>query len=815
MFRFAGRATAVFGVAILLGSCGASDGPTGPHQAVVAKVAISGAPADGVLLVGSTLALLARSTDASGQTLNQDITWTSTNAAVATVSQQGVVMGLAAGNATITASNGSVGDTALLHVRVSVAATTSGQTTVTTVLDGRVTLTIPANAVPGGVTQLTVGPAASPPPSAELLPNAAFDFGPSGTQFATPLTLTLKFDPETVPEGDRAGLAIYHVAGGGYEEITGSVADTATNAVSAQISSFSTYALLRRARPASMAVAGGGDQAVPAGADVPVRPSVRVRDVYGRPLRLARVTFAVVSGGGSITGAVQTTDENGLATIGSWTLGSVAGANSLSATVAGIAQVTIGATGIAGPAAQLAVTTQPLSVAAGAPLRVVMTALDAHGNIAVGFTGAVSLALASNPGNATLGGTTTVNAVAGVATFAAFSINRAAAGYTLVATAVQLTPATTSAFNIVGGAAALLEFLAYPAASAVVGSALGTVTVVARDDFANVATFSGAVGLVVVAGSGAVAGTYSANAVNGMAAFDVFAPVTAGVFRLRATAAGFTTQGEAIEGVPAAPARLLIAGGNNQTGVGGSTLSQPLAVQVSDNYGNAIAAAGRTVSFSASAGSVTPASAITDVEGRASAMWMLGESGGVQAATATSTGLTAAAFTATSTSPPPGVRITISTTGSDIPESFRVDILRCFAGSEYCSCIPVGCIRTVQPQAQFTVDLPAGTYRLFLSNLELNCTFTDAPYKDATVSSGRTNVTLGAVCLPAGTIHVTTPTTGIDLPDGYQVYVDDQFAGGKAVDVATDIKVAQGLRTVSLGELPPNCAVTGTNPLPV
>ena len=43
---------------------------------------------------------------------------------------------------------------------------------------------------------------------------------------------------------------------------------------------------------------------------------------------------------------------------------------------------------------------------------------DPYGNVDPTFNGSVTLALASNPGSATLGGTVTVNAINGVATFA-------------------------------------------------------------------------------------------------------------------------------------------------------------------------------------------------------------------------------------------------------------------------------------------------------------------------------------------------------------------------------------------------------------
>src|SRR2546429_7714200 len=63
-----------------------------------------------------------------------------------------------------------------------------------------------------------------------------------------------------------------------------------------------------------------------------------------------------------------------------------------------------------------------------------ITAQDGSGNTATGFTGNITVAIGTNPSSGTLSGTKTVAAVAGVATFAELSIDKAGAGYTLTAT---------------------------------------------------------------------------------------------------------------------------------------------------------------------------------------------------------------------------------------------------------------------------------------------------------------------------------------------------------------------------------------------
>lgn len=74
----------------------------------------------------------------------------------------------------------------------------------------------------------------------------------------------------------------------------------------------------------------GDDQNARSGDPVPVPPAVRVLDAAGRPVAGFGVTFVVTRGGGSVTGASQITNANGIARVGSWTLGSP-GQNTLEA----------------------------------------------------------------------------------------------------------------------------------------------------------------------------------------------------------------------------------------------------------------------------------------------------------------------------------------------------------------------------------------------------------------------------------------------------------------------------------------------------
>ena len=100
---------------------------------------------------------------------------------------------------------------------------------------------------------------------------------------------------------------------------------------------------------ASVAKNAGDNQSTQPGTAVAIPPSVIVKDATGNPKSGVSVTFAVVSGGGSVTGATAVTNASGVATSGAWTLGNSTGLNSLSATVSGLPSVTFTATATVNP----------------------------------------------------------------------------------------------------------------------------------------------------------------------------------------------------------------------------------------------------------------------------------------------------------------------------------------------------------------------------------------------------------------------------------------------------------------------------------
>jgi hypothetical protein len=151
--------------------------------------------------------------------------------------------------------------------------------------------------------------------------------------------------------------------------------------------------------------------------------TVQVTDASGNPIIGVVVTWTVVSGGGSVASSTSTTDVSGNASV-VWTLGSVAGENTLRASVATGASATITATGVAAGAAAMTITggnnqtitigstSAPMMVhiadqfgnpvagatvawsgSAGAVLSASTTTTDANGNTQITMTTAAALPL--------------------------------------------------------------------------------------------------------------------------------------------------------------------------------------------------------------------------------------------------------------------------------------------------------------------------------------------------------------------------------------------------------------------------------------
>jgi hypothetical protein len=256
-----------------------------------------------------TQQLSASVTDQSGNPLTEtNVSWSSSNAAVATVSSTGLVTATGVGTAQVTAASGSANTVA----EVAVVQTPTQLTKISG--DGQ-------NAVAGAVVAeplvVEVRDALGNPVTGATVVFAISQGGGS----VDPTSVTTSSDGRastTLTMGPRVGTPLL---------VSASIPATATAV------SFTATALA--GPPASISLAAGNNQHAAAGTPVPVRPAVVIRDAHANPVAGVAVEFEVVSGGGNITGGSQVTNANGRAEVGSWTLGP--GPNVLHATAAGTA----------------------------------------------------------------------------------------------------------------------------------------------------------------------------------------------------------------------------------------------------------------------------------------------------------------------------------------------------------------------------------------------------------------------------------------------------------------------------------------------
>ena len=121
------------------------------------------------------------------------------------------------------------------------------------------------------------------------------------------------------------------------------------------------------------------------------------------------------------------------------------------ATASGVAGKNSGSFQIlAGTPVKLSFSVQPVTTKAGTIITpaVEVTARDSLNNVVKTYSDSITVTIGTNPSGGTLSGTTTVAAVAGVATFADLSINLAGTGYRLLAAATGLASGTSALFTI-------------------------------------------------------------------------------------------------------------------------------------------------------------------------------------------------------------------------------------------------------------------------------------------------------------------------------------------------------------------------------
>lgn len=341
---------------------------------------------------------------------------------------------------------------------------------------------------------------------------------------------------------------------------------------------------------------------VVAGAAITPAVQAQIQDAFGNLVSsTASITVAIGTNPGTSTlggGATTLSAVGGVATFTGLTLNKTGVGYTLTAASTGLTTATGTAFNVTpGAANKLAFgATLPASVVAGVAIAPAITVriLDANDNLTTS-TATVGIAIGTNPGTATLGGTASLAAVAGVATFSTLTLNKVGTGYTLLASSTvpaTLTGATSSTFNVTPATASKLIFTSQPAASTVAGVNIGgPITVSAQDQFGNVdPTFVASVtlGFANNPGGGTLGGTVIKAATAGLVTFsDIKITKAATGYTLQATSGSLTQGTSAGFAITAdVAAQLAFTAQPAVTAVAGQPLNAGLAVSVQDQFGN-------------------------------------------------------------------------------------------------------------------------------------------------------------------------------------------------------------------------------------
>ena len=263
--------------------------------------------------IGATGQLSVTVADQKGQPMVGLVpTYSSSATGVASVSAAGVVTAVSNGAATITANvDGATATATVTVAQVPVApVAVSGNGQIGTVLS---TLSQP-------VIARAVDRLGTPIPNATI----TFTIISGGGSLDAAASVTTK---DVQAGGNGEGQTTWRL---------GSSA-TATPRLTASVGGQSTLftATATGGPPAQMRIAPGVEgngQRAKFGTNVEIAPAVQLLDADGNPVAGRTVTFAVQTGGGSVTGASAVTNASGVAAVGSWTLGAPIGEQTLRAT---------------------------------------------------------------------------------------------------------------------------------------------------------------------------------------------------------------------------------------------------------------------------------------------------------------------------------------------------------------------------------------------------------------------------------------------------------------------------------------------------
>ena len=546
------------------------------------------------------------------------------------------------------------------------------------------------------------------------------------------------------------------------------------------------------------------------------------------------VTLAIGTnpGGGVLSGTATVSAVSGVASFANLSIDKSGSGYTLTATATGLQSAICGPFDVTGgTASQLAFTVQPTNVAATATItpQVEVTARDALGNVAAGFTGTVTIAIANNPAGGVLSGTAAVAAVAGVAAFPNLSIDKAGLAYSLSASATGPTGTTSGSFDVTAGAASHVVFTVQPSAAAAGAAITPAVQITAKDGSGNiVTTFNGDVTLSITAGSGTagamLSGTRTVTASSGIANFTDLHIDKAGTgYTLSATAVGLAgaTSGSFIVN-PGAAARLAFTAQPGSAPAGATLPVVQVAVQ--DAQGNTVQSFTGSVSVAIGAnpggGTLSGTATVAAVQGIASfstlsidrsgaGYTLSASSGGLTGAsstpfTITTSGATTLGFTVQPSNATAGTAIAptiivsardpLGNTVTSFTGNVTLAIATNPAGGVLSGTVTVPAVQGVASFSTLSIDKAATGYTLSASAAGLTGA-TSAPF----------DIGPAAATMLAFTVQPSTTTTNANISPAVKVTVRDAL-GNTAIGFNGNI-------TVAIGANPGGGALSGTRTL--
>ena len=372
-------------------------------------------------------------------------------------------------------------------------------------------------------------------------------------------------------------------------------------------------------------------QAAVVSSPVTARPAVTATDLSGNPVAGVPVVFAVTGGGGTLTGANQTTGGDGIATVQSWTLGSATGLNTVSATSAGLegSPVSFTATALLLSPTLFRIKagdgqSAPVGGAVTTPPSVLITGVGGQPvpQVPVTFT------IVAGGGRIT--GDMPVTDGDGIATLGSWVLGAGVNRLSAASPGIAGSPVTFTATGTESGRIAAHD--EPPARAGVVSGAVTPPPSVRVTTPAGTPLSDVAVTFTVTAGGGSVAGATQTTNALGIATVGswTLGPAPGPNELSASTAPGYT--GSPVRftalGLAQLPSQIAVSAGNGQTAVVGTPVPIRPAVRVT---ASGTPVPGYPVTFTTNDGTVTGPTVLSSADGVATVgSWTLGSSPGPQ-----------------------------------------------------------------------------------------------------------------------------------------------------------------------------------------